>query len=149
MKHLCYLYGSLLLLGLVGCDSESDPIPVAPKPNVYVHYKSTGMGTNGFMVDMKTYPLNKPDSTLTHVQYSMAGDWESTMPMILDKRTDIYAAAVFLPCGTLHQSLPIGATVLVEILVNGVAQRRTFFESTAANATPPEINAAMLRCTER
>ena len=150
MKKLCYFLSLALLASCATNSKSDDPAPI-PQPNVFVHYKLSNMGQEGFTMELKSAPHSypdHPDSLITYTMYSMMGDWEATLPLTLPKRADVTGTIFFNQCGAMQRTLPQGASVLIEIGMNGKVLKRTLLEAAAPAYHPPIVNALTMSCAD-
>jgi hypothetical protein len=141
MKVLHALGLSLLLPLVLGCSAvtSEEPQPVIPAPRVYVHYQLTG-GKDAFITfKLQIHPQLKPYADSDAAWYSVIKNvWEVKIPVQLGPHEQLDASVRLPGCGSVKQTFPVGATIVGELIVDGIVQQKTVFTATPSAVTPPE-----------
>jgi hypothetical protein len=140
MKQLHFLPLAASMLLMSSCRSTSqDPVPTAKKPEVVVRYSAVGADTVFTLVQIRTFPHAKPDSTAYSSVQAMMGFkagaewWVGNLPA----KYDVVASVLVPPCGARRKVMPPGASLTLDIVVDKKVLRTVKIESGATLYTPP------------
>ncbi|GAB2846752.1 hypothetical protein [Hymenobacter ruber] len=147
--YIICLCASALLLGSCNKGSQ-DPVPVSSAPRIAVRYVVDGIDTTFTLVQIRTYPHAKPDSTAFYKIQAMMRffgphDW---LVHKLPPGYDLTASLLVPPCGSRRKVMPPGASYTLEILVNERVRKSVKITAGSTIYTPPVQTDIRLQSTE-